>query len=308
MPSAPGFKRLTAAPVLLTLASVFWAGNAIVARASIHDITPFTLNFWRWAVALMLLAPFTLAHVRRDVPIIAAHAPLLGLLGLLSVSIYSATVYLAAQTAEAITLSVIGAATPVASVIAAGFIIREPVSRREVIGFLIALAGLLPVISRGDLSVLLGLQFGVGEMFMLFGVATWGVYSALIKRCPAQLHPLSLVTVVVASGLVGVVPFYVWEVAQGVPLVPTTGGGLAILYGAVFPSVLTYIFFLRGVAEIGPNRANLYSYLAPLFAGLFAVVLLGESLAFYHFAGLGLIFFGVYYATRPFGGGRGSGA
>ena len=243
---------------------------------------------------------------RRDVAIIAAHWRLLGLLGLLSVSIYSATVYLAVRTAEAITVSVIGAATPVASVIAAGLIIREPVTRREAIGFLIALAGLLPVISRGDLGVLLGFQFRVGEMFMLFGVATWGVYSALIKRCPEQLHPLSLVTVVVASGLVGIVPFYVWEVAQGVPVALTTGGVLAILYGAVFTSVLSYIFFLRGVAEIGPNKANLYSYLAPLFAGLLAVVLLDESLALYHFAGLGLIFFGVYYATSPFGTARGA--
>ena len=308
MASLPGFKRLTGAPVLLTLVSVFWAGNTIVARASIYDITPFTLNFWRWAVALALLAPFTLPHVRRDMPIIVAHWRLLGLLGLLSVSIYSAALYLAVQTAEAITISVIGAATPVASVIAAGLIIREPITRREAIGFLIALAGLLPVISRGDLGVLLGLQFGVGEMFMLFGVATWGVYSALIKRCPEQLHPLSLVTVVVASGLVGIVPFYVWEVAQGVPVALTAGGVLAILYGAVFTSVLSYIFFLRGVAEIGPNRANLYGYLAPLFAGLFAVVLLDESLALYHFAGLGLILFGVYYATRPFNRARGSAA
>ena len=299
--SAALVRRAIAPAVLLSLVSVIWAASAVIARAVIYDIGPHSLNFGRWALALLLLLPFAWPHVRRQRRLIATHWRLLGACGLLSVSVYSATVYVAAHTTEALNIGVVGATTPIASAIASWLILRVGVSPREAIGFGVGLVGLLAVISQGDLTVLLGLAFRPGDLIMLLGVATWGVYSVLLRRIPPGLHSLSLLTAIIATGLVGIVPFFVWElVVQRTPLVFNFAAVFAVIFNAVLTSLLVYLFFAKGVAALGPNRANLYAFLAPPFTALFAFVFLGETLALYHIAGMALIFVGIYVATsRP---------
>ena len=288
---------LGAPGLLLAYVSLFWAGNTVVARAIIHDITPFTVNFWRWVLAVLLLLLFSHRHVARDWRHFFSSWRYLFVMGVLGVSVYSATLYLAVHTTGATNAAVIGSTTPVFSAIASWFILRQGISGRETVGFFIALAGIMVIFSRGDPGVFLEFRFFIGDFLMAFGIACFAVYSVLLKRAPLGMHPLSLLTAVMAFGLLGIAPFYAWEVAEGAPLMVNWAGFLAIVYGAVFMSLLAYVFFNRAVAVIGANKANLYGYLAPPMTAVLVFAFLDEAFETYHLLGMVLTIVGVHHAT-----------
>lgn len=288
---------LTAPALLLSVVMLWWGGNVVVARAVVGEIEPHSLNFWRWILAVLLLAPFAWAHVRRDWGLITAHWPLLALLGATGVSLFSAMIYIAVHTTDAINATLVGSMTPVATVIASWIIFRIRISGREALGFVTAFAGVALVICQGDLAVLGTLEFRVGDLLMLVAVSAWAVYAVMLKRVPAGLHPLSLLMAIMVTGVVFISPFFAWEIGRGASLAVNLPGLLAILYGAVFVSVLGYALFNRACEVVGANRANLFSYLAPVFAALLAAVFLGEAFEPHHLIGLTLIFAGIYLAT-----------
>ena len=298
MAPSPLIRFLTAPALLLTVVMLWWGSNVVVARAVVGEIDPHSLNFWRWILAVVLLAPFAWGHVRRDWRLLRAHWPLLALLGLTGVSIFSATIYIAVHSTNAINALLVGSMTPVATVIASWLILRIGVSGRETLGFVIAFAGVLAVICQGDPAILATLEFRTGDLLMLIAISSWAVYAVFLKRVPSGLHPLSLLMAVMVAGVVFISPLFAWEISRGASLAVNLPGLLAILYGAVFVSVLGYILFNKACEAIGANRANLFSYLAPIFGALLAVIFLGEAFELYHLFGLVLIFVGIYLATR----------
>ncbi|MDA0261935.1 MAG: DMT family transporter, partial [Proteobacteria bacterium] len=164
-------------------------------------------------------------------------------------------------------------------------------------GFVVGLAGVIVVIARGEIDNLAGLQIHIGDLVILIGVLAWAIYSVLIKRYPLPMHPMSLLTTIFIIGTLGIAPFFAWEVARGGVVHLNWPGFAAVVYGAVCMSILSYMFFIRGVQALGPNKANAFGYLAPFFAALLAVLLLDEPVRGYHFAGFILICSGVYLTT-----------
>jgi drug/metabolite transporter (DMT)-like permease len=285
-------------PVLmLTTACVFWAGNAVMARAVYEDIEPFTLTLFRWLLAIALLLPFTWRHVKRDWPAIVQAWRVLTALGILSVSIYATTMYIAAHTTEAINISLVGSVTPAVVVLFSWLMIGERINLRQGVGFMIGLVGVIAVIARGELENLADLQFRVGDLIILLGVVSWATYSVLLKRYPLKMHTMSLLSAIFVTGTVVIIPFFAWEIASTGNVHVNLPGLVAIVYGAVCMSILSYIFFIRGVQALGPNKANAFGYLVPLFAALLAVVVLGEAILSYHFVAFVLICLGVFLTT-----------
>ena len=283
--------------LMLTAASVFWAGNAVIARAVFDDIAPFTLTLFRWLLAIALLLPFTWRHVKGDWAAITAAWGILTVLAILSVSIYATAMYIAAQTTEAINISLVGSITPAVVVLFSWLMIGERIDRQQGIGFVVALIGVVAVIARGELENLTDLQFRIGDLIILVAVVSWAIYSVLLKRHPLDMHPMSLLSAIFVIGTVAIVPFFVWEVSSTGTVHVNLPGLAAIIYGAVCMSILTYVFFIRGVQELGPNKANAFGYLSPMFAALLAVALLGETIHSYHLAAFVLICLGVFLTT-----------
>ena len=283
--------------LMLTTASLFWAGNVVMARAVFTEIEPFTVTLFRWLVAIALLLPFTWRYVKRDWPVIRSALGVLSTLGFLSVSIYATTVYIAAHTTGAINISLVGSITPALVVLTSWLMIGERIDLKQGIGFFLAFVGVVAVIARGEFGNLSGLEIRIGDLVILIGVVSWSLYSVLLKRHPLALHPMSLLSVLFVVGTLGIVPFFAWEITSVGGIRVNWWGFIAIIYGAVCTSILAYLFFIRGVQALGPNKANAFGYLAPLFSALLAVTLLGEPLRPYHFAGFVLICSGVYLTT-----------
>jgi len=283
----------------LVLTAIFWAGNAVIARAVAHEIGAFTLAFGRWIGALLILLPFAIPHLRRAAPVVRANLAPLFWLGLLGVGTFNTLLYLAAHTTTALNITLVNSTIPVVIAVLGHFVLGHRTTRGQVVGFLLAAAGMLAIVTRGEWGVLAGFAFREGDLVMIVAVIVWGIYSVLLRVWRLEIHPLGFLTLTVIVGVAVLAPPFLWELSiRGGPAF--RGEYVAIFaYLAIFPSVLAYLFWNRAVAVVGPGITAMFIYLVPLFTAGLAYAFLDEELRGYHAAGAVLILVGLYLAIRP---------
>ncbi|OHC63663.1 MAG: multidrug transporter [Rhodocyclales bacterium GWA2_65_20] len=283
--------------LLLTLANLFWAGNWIISRALRSELPPVALSFWRWVVALLCLLPLSLPHLRRDWPQLRAAWPWLLLYGALGTGGYNVLVYGGLQYTTAINGTLLNSFVPIMIVLISWLLLGKRLHNREAAGILISFSGVLGIVAHGELQRLRDLTLNVGDLWILASVLAWSAYTLLLSRRP-PVHPLAFLTAISVTGLIFLVPFYLWEMAQGRHITPTPGAIAGIVYTGVFPAFLGYIVWNRGVAEVGPARAALFMHLIPAFGIVLSMIFLDERPALYHAIGIGLILAGIWLNTR----------
>ncbi len=283
--------------LLLTLAVFFWSGNFIVGRAVRADMPPVALAFWRWALASLLVFFLARPHLAGDRYRMRGHWPVLILLSLLGVATFNTLVYTGLQWTIALNAFLMQSMMPVLIVVMSFLIFRETITPVQALGIAISLAGAVTIIARGDPGVLLSLSVNRGDLLVFIAVACYAGYSMLLRIRP-PIHPLSFLAVTFATGTLILLPLYLWEAffVRGFSL--STPALLAVGYVAVFPSIVSYFCFNRGVELAGANRAGLFLHLMPVFGSIMAVLFLGESLEWFHGAGIGAIALGIVLATR----------
>lgn len=274
-----------------------WAGNAIVARSVAGEVPPIGLAFWRWTLGAMIVLPIAWPHVRRDLPVLRACWRVMLLLSALGIGLFNTGLYLAAQSTTALNIVMLQTSIPVLIVLASFIIFHETVTFQQVIGIALSLAGALTLITHGDWQVLTGLAFNVGDLWMLGACLMYAGYTALLRLRP-NVHALSFLFASFVIGALMLLPFYVGESLVSRPMPLNWQALLAILYVAVFASVLGYLAYNRTVAVLGASTAGLSVYLVPVFGTLLAMLLLGEHPQIYHAVGIGLIAAGIGLAAR----------
>ncbi|MBF0324408.1 DMT family transporter [Magnetospirillum moscoviense] len=283
---------------LLVLPALFWAGNAVMARASVGDIPPVALNFWRWVLALALLAPFTLRDLWRHADIVRAHWHHLLAQGLVSVAAYNALLYLSLQTTTAINATLVGSSLPLMVLLLARLWLGEPIRGRALLGIVVSVAGVALVVTKGQPWRVAEVGLTPGDAIMLAATLSWALYSVMLKRFPVPLAPFTLLTALMIVGVVAAAPFYLWEAAMGASLELSARNLAVIAYTSVFASLAAYYFWNNGVVIVGAATAGQFTYLIPLFAAILGILLLGEEFRTFHAAGAALIFGGLFLAGR----------
>jgi drug/metabolite transporter (DMT)-like permease len=284
---------------LLALANLLWSGNWVAGRALRGEFDPISLNFWRWLVAAVLLAPFALAGLRGKGALIRRHAGILLLLAFTGVAAFHSLVYLGLRTTTTVNAVLLNSTIPLFMLLCSWIIERERATRRQVAGMLLSLAGILVILSRGEPTSLLRLELHAGDFWILLAMPIWGIYSVLLKRRPAGLGGLAFLFVISCAGVLMLAPAAAALALQTGPHWPGAAPALGVLYMALGASVLAYICWNRGVATVGANAAGFTVHLLPAFGTLLAILMLGEAFAGFHAAGIAIILAGVLLATRP---------
>jgi len=288
----------------LALANLFWAGNWVLGRALRDAFDPVSLNFWRWAVAVVALAPFALPGLAAKRELIRRHAGILALLALCGVAVFQSLVYLGLQSTSAVNAVLINCSAPLAILLCAWAIDGERATLRQLAGILVSVAGIFVIVSRGEPARLLQFELHAGDAWILLAMLVWGVYSVLLRRRPAQLGGVHFLFVLSAAGVVLLAPAFAFQVLRAPPRLPTACEALAVLYVGLAASVAAFMLWNRGVAIVGANAAGFTLYLLPAFGTLLALALLGESFAAFHAAGIATIVAGVLLATSAGGAAR----
>ena len=290
--------RHRAQPYLLTaVAPLCWGGNIVLARGVVDIIPPISFAFWRWAIAFLILLPFAWSAARQDWPIVIRSWKTMGALSILGISFFNTLLYTAVHTTTAINGAMIQTTMPAVIILATLVIFRERVSGLQIVGVGVCIFGAFIVILRGRWDTLLGMSFATGDILMLGAVILYALYSALLRKRPA-VHPLSFLIYTFGIGLFFLLPLYIWELAAGASMDLTLPVIMSILYVAVFPSIVAYFCWNRGVEVLGANRTGLFINLIPVFASILAILFLGENLQAFHVVGLALIFGGMILFNR----------
>ncbi len=283
--------------LLLSLTSLFWAGNIVLARYVAGHVPPMTLSCVRWIGAFLMLMPFAWPHLRRDWPALRARLPLMVGLSATGFAFNNAISYWALQYTEALNALLIQSSGPLFVALWSLLLFGMRLTLAQFAGIAISLAGVLTILLRGDLVALVNIQFNRGDVMFAGAVLSFGLYSALITRRP-KIHQLSLISFTIGCGALLLLPFWVWEFSNGVRLKPDALTLATVIYVMIFPSILAYLFFNRGIALIGPNRASPFLHLVPVFGSAMAILLLGEQPRLFHLAGYLLVLAGVVIASR----------
>lgn len=283
----------------LVLTPLFWAGNAVLARATVDSIPPLSMSFWRWVIALAILLPIGLPGMWRHRQVIRDRFGSMLALATFSVAAFNSLLYYAAITTTATNIALINATIPIFVALLAWVLLGDRTRPIQALGIALAIIGILTVVARGDISVLTGLEAQPGDLIMVAAVFSWGLFSVLLRRQAVPLPALTFLTTQILMGTLVILPFYLVDVLMfsgGFEL--TQGTAMPLLYFAVFPGILAYAFWNHGVHQIGPARAAIFMYLTPVFASMLAGIFLGESLGVFHVIGGLLILAGLILATR----------
>ncbi len=292
--------RLTASTASLLVAPpLFWAGNAVLARALVGEFPPLALSFWRWALAFAVLAPFAARSVWQHWAVIREHFWLLLWTSLLGVGCYNSLQYLALQTSTAVNTTLIGASGPIITLLVGAAFFSSRVARRRWLGAAVSLAGVLWVIARGDLANLLQLQFAIGDLIMLIATLAWSLYTWLLMKQRPPLPLTAFLAVQIALGALMILPFYLleWTITRHTPAA-TPANLAALAYVVLLPSLAAYYCWDRGVARAGAVLPMYFTNLTPVFAALFSSFWLDDPIAIYHLVGGALILVGIHLATE----------
>jgi drug/metabolite transporter (DMT)-like permease len=283
--------------LLLSLASLFWAGNIVLGRYVAGHLPPMTLSCIRWIGACLMLLPFARPHLAKDWPTLRRHLPLMIALSATGFALNNALSYWALQFTQALNALLLQSAGPLFVALWSLMLFGVRLTWGQLAGIALSLAGVLTIILRGDLAALATIKPNIGDVMFTGALLSFGLYSALMPRRPVT-HQLSLICFTMACGALLLLPASIWEYANGIRLKFDAISMITLAYVVIFPSTLAYLFFNRGIAMIGPNRAAPFFHLVPVFGSVMAILLLGEEPRVFHLAGYMMVFAGIVIASR----------
>jgi len=291
---------------LLLIPPLLWAGNTVIGRLIADLIPPLTLNFLRWAFAFALLLPLAHHMLRRTSPL-WRHWKRYAVLGLLGMGCYNSLLYLALQTSTPINVTLVGSSTPAFMLLIGALFFKQTVRKRQMLGALLSIVGVLLVLCRGDWQALAKLHWVLGDVFMLIATACWSWYSWLLARTQAPTEARSnWANFLISQMMFGVLwsagfSSAEWSGFTGLSEAHIDWGwplGAALLYVVIGPSLLAYRLWGLGVQRVGPNIAGFFLNLIPVFTATLSALLLGDMPQMHHAAAFVLIIGGIVVSSR----------
>ena len=284
---------------MLVCATLFWAGNFMVGKfAFLTNIPPMSLVFYRWSLVWIILLPFTLKEIIRSKEIILKNLPLLLFLALTSVGLFNSFTYLSLVHTQVINASLFNTAIPAIIILLCFLFKIEKTNKYQILGLIISILGILSIITKLNLKIILSLNFNKGDLIMIGGVITWGLYSSFLKRKTFTLPLLTLVQVLCSLGLIFIFPQFFYEFSHGQKIDLNIDLFYILIFLALFPSIGSYYCWAGAVSIIGANRAGIFLSLIPLFSTIMAIYFYDEQFQFFHLIGAILIILGLFLSNK----------
>jgi len=293
------FSKDKTAYIFLILATLFWSGNFIVGKAaSFFDIPPFTLNFYRWLFAWLILAPFTLKEIYRERFHILDNLKYVLILGITSITLFNSIVYYSLQFTQVISGVLMISTIPVMIIFFSSLLRIEKTNFYQIMGVIFSMLGVIVIITQMNEERIKDLSFNKGDLSIILAMLSWALYSALLKRKKLNLTQLSLLQVIISSGLAFLLPIYLIEMKQGRFVTLELPFILTLIYVVLFPGLASFICWIKGIAIIGANRSGIFLHLMPIFSTMLAILIFKEKFMIYHLVGAILIISGIFLSSK----------
>jgi len=293
------FSKSNTAYIFLILATLFWSGNFIVGKAaSSFEIPPFSLNFYRWTFAWLILAPFTLKEIIQKKEHILENIKLILVLGITSITVFNSIVYYSLNFTQVISGVLMISTIPVMIILFSWIFKIEKTNKYQILGVIFSILGVTIIVTKADLNILINLNFNKGDLWMVVAMFSWAIYSALLRKKKFDLSQASLLEVIISAGLILLLPAYLIEKALGFELNVNLPFVLTLSYVVLFPGLASFICWIKGIAIIGSNRAGIFLHLMPIFSTVLAILIFKEQFMNYHLLGATFIIGGIFLSSR----------
>ena len=198
--------------IFLLLTVTFWAGNFVVGKfASFYNVPPFSLNFYRWLFAWLILMPFTISEIIKKKEYIISNYKIFLVLGITSITIFNYMVYYSLNFTQVISGVLMISTIPVMIMFFSSILKIEKTNLFQIIGVILSIAGVIIIITKANFEILKSLNFNKGDITMVLAMFSWALYSTLLKRQKYELSQISLLQVVISFGLIFLIPIYFIE-------------------------------------------------------------------------------------------------
>ena len=285
--------------ILLTLTALFWSGNFIVGKAaSIYEIPPFSLNFYRWLFAFIILFPFTYKEIITNKKYILENLGFFIILGITSITIFNSIVYYSLYHTQVISGVLMISTIPVWIMFIASLLKIEKTNIYQIVGVILSLTGVICIITKADLELVKNLNFNKGDLSMVVAMFSWAIYSALLKKKTYKVSQIALLEVIIICGFIFLVPVYFIEMSLGYKVILETPFILTLSYVVLFPGIIAFFFWIKGIGFIGANRAGVFLHLMPIFGAIMAILIFDEKFMPYHFLGAIFIIVGITLSNK----------
>ena len=285
--------------LILILTTIFWSGNFIVGKAaSTYQIPPFSLNFYRWFFAGLILLPFTFKELIEKKKYIFDNIIFFTILGVTSITIFNSIVYYSLYYTQVISGILMISTIPVWIIFISSILNIEKTNIFQIIGVVFSLTGVIFIITKADLQIIKNLDFNKGDLSMVVAMFSWAVYSALLKSKKYEISQFALLEVVIITGLIFLTPIYFIEMYLGNVIVLGMPFILTLTYVVFFPGLASFIFWIKGISIIGANRAGVFLHLMPIFGAIMAMIIFNEKFMYYHILGAIFIVAGITLSNK----------
>ncbi len=282
----------------IVLAVLLWAGNAVIGRiASDANVPPIALNFWRWATAFLIMAPFAARTLYTQRDLFKTHWRHWTVFGIITVAGFNSAYYVGLQDTTVVQGTLISSALPIFVLVAARIFLAQPITGRQLAGVGLSLTGVAIIVARGDPAVLRDLTLNIGDVWMLVAVFLWAAQTILIRFVPKGMDLVAFQVACFVAGLTVLAPFYVYETVGGRPMPLTWEAVLLVGYASIMASVVGFTCWNLGVLRVGAKTAGYLGNLFPVFGATLGILLLGEPFQWFHALGGIVTLAGIVLAT-----------
>lgn len=302
-PSPSPLRRLASGlygngPVLLALTTLMWAGNAVASRLAPGHLSPMLMTCVRWMVVLAIVLVLFRRSIAREWPVLKRSWPTVLFLGAIGYTIFNALFYAAGAYTSAINLTLFQSCLPALILVGSFLVFGVRATWIQLLGLALTMAGVAVAASHGDLSSLKQLRLNFGDILTMIACVLYAIYTIGLGKRPA-VSGQTLFAGMAAAAFLTSIPLLGWEIASGRVIWPTDATGWGILmFIAIFPSLISQMFYMRAVELIGADRAAVFLNLTPVFGAIMGVVILGERFGVYEAAALALVLGGIFLSEK----------
>lgn len=276
------------------------ASNLIVARGGVEHVPPISLAFWRWAVVVLILLPFTYSFLIKNSKVVKKEFKKLFFIGALGCGVCGAFPFLAGETTTVTNMGIIYTSSPVFIILISAVFFNEKVNLTKIIGLILCLIGVFAIIIKGDFDLLLNLNFTIGDLWMLGAAIGWALYSIYLFYWKTQLPIFQRFTLVAFFGAVSLFPFYVVEEILIQQTVFNSQFFMWVIFAAVSPGIIAFTLYTMAQKKLGASLTGFTLYIFTIYAAIYGFIFFDEQLEFYHLLGTFLVFIGVYLAKKNY--------
>jgi drug/metabolite transporter (DMT)-like permease len=285
--------------LMLIFCAFFWSGNFIVGKfATLYDVPPLTLNFFRWLIVWFILIPFTFRDILKNFKVIKKNFYSILLMSITSISLFNSVVYYSLNFTQVLNGALMISIIPVLIVFISYIFKTEKINLSQILGLILSITGVVIIITQLDFTKLINLNLNKGDLWLLVAMLSWAIYSTMLITHKTGLKYLSFMTVIVSIGLIFLFPQFLFEVSNHQVIKFNTPVILITSYVVFFAGIGSYILWNKAVIIVGPNKAGIFLHLMPVFSSFMAIFLLNEKLMNFHLIGAIIIIIGIYLSTK----------